>query len=154
MSHRIAPPSSALTRDYRRPRESLKRPTYLEWIRSLPCAISGRRPVEAAHLSTASIFYGHPGRAKGTKAADFWALPLAPDLHREQHAGNEIDFWRDHGTDPHLLAVVLRMLWEQHVPPDYAEEVMALHRPFSPAGDNATLAAGLARLRESLAGEK
>ncbi len=36
----------------RRPRDH----AYLEWIRGLPCLICGRRPVEAAHLATSSLW--------------------------------------------------------------------------------------------------
>ena len=91
-----------------------KRGDYLDFIRSLPCAVSGRRPVEAAHLSTANPPMGHYGRGKGTKAPDRWALPLHPDLHREQHQGNELGFWARHGVDPHTLALSLFGVWSDH----------------------------------------
>lgn len=91
-----------------------KRGDYLDFIRSLPCAVSGKRPVEAAHLSTANTPLGHYGRGKGTKAPDRWALPLAPALHREQHQGNELGFWAHHGIDPHVLALSIFGVWSDH----------------------------------------
>lgn len=89
----------------------VKRGSYLDFIRNLPCAVSGRSPVEAAHLSTANPPLGHYGRAKGSKAPDRWALPLSPDAHRDQHRMNELGFWRSNGVDPHILALTLFGLW-------------------------------------------
>ena len=66
---------------------------YLKWIRQLPCILSGRKPVEAAHLSTANPKFGHSGRGKSQKASDRWVLPLSPDLHLESHTRNEMAFW-------------------------------------------------------------
>ncbi len=80
---------------------------YLNWLHELPCCISGRRPVEAAHVSFANPRAGATGRGKAQKASDRFALPVHADLHREQHAGNEQKFWSDRGIDPHYLALAL-----------------------------------------------
>lgn len=86
---------------------------YLSFIHELPCCVTGVRTVEAAHLSSADTTYGHYGRAKSTKASDRWALPLSPEQHRRQHAGNEMAYWRSVGIDPHLLALIIWGLWSE-----------------------------------------
>lgn len=93
--------------------KSLKSRDYLSFIHELPCCVTGVHTVEAAHLSTADTRYGHHGRAKGTKAGDRWALPLSPEQHRRQHAGNEMAYWKSVGIDPHFLALVLWGLWSE-----------------------------------------
>lgn len=89
----------------RRPREEHGK--HLAFIRELPCLITGLHPVEAAHISYASPTYGKRERGKGEKADDKWTVPLTPDMHREQHGGNEITFWRKHGIDPLQVALAL-----------------------------------------------
>lgn len=88
---------------------------YLAFLHKLPCVITGRTPVEAAHVSFAAIEYGHYGRGKSSKAPDRWALPLHASQHREgkysQHSNNERDWWVGHGIDPHKLALVIHGLW-------------------------------------------
>lgn len=127
MSFRIAHPPTAFTLQPKRAKPG-KELSYLKWLHSLPCAVTGSRPVEAAHLSTANAFYGHMGRGKGQKADDRWALPLAPALHAKQHAGNEMAFWKWTGIDPHRLALVLHALWEQGASADYAAIIIEQHR--------------------------
>lgn len=91
----------------------VKAKTYLSWLHSLPCIVSGRSPVEAAHVSFANPAFAAPGRGKSQKVSDRWALPLHPDLHREQHTMNEQEFWRSKGINPHLAGVVLYGLWSE-----------------------------------------
>jgi hypothetical protein len=92
----------------------VQKPGYLDFIRSLPCLVSGMIGVEAAHLSTANPEWGHLGRAKAAKAGDRWALPLTSKLHTEQHAGNELAFWRRHGINPYRAAVTIHGLWSDY----------------------------------------
>lgn len=89
----------------------------MAFIHELPCVITGRMPVEAAHLSFASSSHGHWGRGKGTKASDRWCLPLHVSVHREgkdsQHSNNEREWWDRHGIDPHTLALAIYGLWHE-----------------------------------------
>ena len=108
MAYRIAPsqsptPSKATAR--------VKSGDYLSWLHELPCVITGQRLVEAAHVSFENRLLGAPGRGKGAKVSDRWALPLLPEMHRAQHAMNEREFWRQHGIDPHLICLTLWGLW-------------------------------------------
>ena len=82
---------------------------YLAFVHELPSVISGRSPVEAAHLSTANPYWMHYGRGKGTKAADRWVLPLTSDEHSSQHnfPGGEMAFWHAQQINPHELATIL-----------------------------------------------
>lgn len=89
-----------------------KRGNYLEFIRSLPCAVSGARSgVQAAHLSFHSTRHGHYGRGKGTKAPDRWALPLSAAEHDRQHRMNEEAYWGATGLNPHVIALAIFGLW-------------------------------------------
>lgn len=88
-----------------------KKAGYLSFLHSLPCAITGRYGVEAAHVSFAEPYYLHYGRGKGSKADDRWALPLCPEMHREQHSMNEREWWASKGVNPHELALILFGAW-------------------------------------------
>lgn len=108
----IPRPSTAFSRDGVGRRQKSARildDTHLRWLRTLPCVVSGRRPVEAAHIRFGSLAYGKPHAGAGEKPSDKWALPLAPDLHREQHSGNEELFWAKRGLDPLAIAAALFM---------------------------------------------
>lgn len=80
---------------------------HLRWLRTLPCVITGRRPVEAAHIRFADPSYGKRETGGGEKSDDRWALPLSPALHREQHGGSERLFWAKYGIDPCKVAAAL-----------------------------------------------
>lgn len=94
-------------------RKPQKSTSYLSFIRALPCVVTGVRLVEAAHLSTACLQYGHYGRGKGTKASDRWVLPLSPEQHRRQHSGNETAYWESVGINPHVLALTIWGLFSE-----------------------------------------
>jgi hypothetical protein len=80
---------------------------YLDFIRSLPCIVTRREPVEAAHVSYAVPEYGKLGRGKGSKESDRWAVPLCPEEHHRQHTMNEQAYWRSTGIDPCIVAALL-----------------------------------------------
>lgn len=85
----------------------VENPKYLDFIRQLPCIVTGRRPVEAAHISFAEPRYGKLGRGKASKESDLWTVPLHPDEHRKQHDGNERAYWQSVGIDPCVVALAL-----------------------------------------------
>ncbi len=58
--------------------KAVKSKGYLAFLHSLPCCVSGKRDVQAAHLSMAAPQFAHYGRGKGRKAPDRWALPYQP----------------------------------------------------------------------------
>lgn len=95
-------------------RKPEKSKDYLAFLHELPCVVTGRYGVEAAHLSYAATEYGHYGRGKQSKASDRWAIPLNADLHREQHCMNEAAFWRAKGINPHVLALTIWGLFTEH----------------------------------------
>lgn len=84
-----------------------KRKGYLAFIHSLPCVVTGRYEIQAAHVSYASAMHGHYGRGKSTKAPDRFALPLCADEHARQHNMNEQAYWLSVGINPHELANTL-----------------------------------------------
>lgn len=81
---------------------------YLDWIRDLPCIVTGRLNVEAAHISFLAPEYGKLGRGKGAKESDRWAIPLCAEEHRLQHTMNEQDYWASRGINPCVVALALR----------------------------------------------
>jgi len=80
---------------------------HLEWVRTLPCLITGLMPVEAAHIRYAAPAYGKGEAGMQKKPDDRWAVPLSPAMHREQHDTNEVVFWAKHGIDPLQVALAL-----------------------------------------------
>ena len=90
----------------KRPREHDK--AHLDFIRGLPCLITGKRPVEAAHIRYADARYGKLEVGGAEKPHDKYAVPLSPEKHAEQHQGNEKEFWAKAGIDPVQIA---QSLW-------------------------------------------
>jgi hypothetical protein len=91
-----------------------KRPPYLAFIHELPCAVTGRYGVQAAHVSFQNPWYGHYGRARGTKAPDLFAIPLSKPEHDRQHSMNEEAYWQALGIDPHLLGLTLWAIYSNY----------------------------------------
>lgn len=89
----------------KRPRVHNK--AHLDFIRSLPCAITGTRPVEAAHVRYAAPEWGKRETGTAEKPDDAWAVPLSPEKHREQHNESEREFWLKYGINPITLALAL-----------------------------------------------
>lgn len=89
----------------RRPREHDD--SHLRWLRTLPCVITGERPVEAAHIRYGSAVYGKRETGGAEKPADKWCVPLSIAKHREQHTMDEREFWARHGLDPLRIALAL-----------------------------------------------
>lgn len=94
------------------PSKGQKRPRkeddgHLRWLRTLPCVITGERPVEAAHVRYADPVYGKRETGKAEKPDDRWALPLSPRLHRAQHDMAEKMFWLSYGLDPLRICLAL-----------------------------------------------
>lgn len=82
-------------------------PAHLAFIRKLPSAVSGAMGCEACHIRSGSALHRKKHTGGQQKPDDAWTLPLTPDEHREQHSGNEVEFWRQRGIDPFELAVRL-----------------------------------------------
>lgn len=80
---------------------------HLAWIRTLPCLITGRTPVEACHIRYADDRYGKRETGKGERPSDAWCIPMVPELHRAQHEVSEIAFWDKHNIDPCRVAISL-----------------------------------------------
>lgn len=107
MAMRIAPPT-VLSFPKQKAKKSAK---YLDFIRRLPCCVTGVMGVEAAHVSFSSPWHGHYGRGRGSKASDRWCVPLSSFEHRAQHSMNEQEYWLVKQIDPHLLALTLYGIW-------------------------------------------
>lgn len=111
MAARIKRPDTAFSLDKPNRRAGGSKPLKLEehkaWIRGLPSLISGRRDVEAAHISMRDASAGKVSRGKSQKASDCWIVPLDRDLHREIHAVGEPEFAKRYGVDLVKIAAAL-----------------------------------------------
>jgi hypothetical protein len=83
---------------------------HLDFIRSLPCCVcKDNTSTEAAHIRTKSLADGKRETGGGERPSDQWAVPLCSWHHARQHAmGDEMDFWREVGINPFLLAITLK----------------------------------------------
>lgn len=91
-----------------------KKADYLAFLHTLPCVVTGRSPVQAAHVSFKATQFGAYGRGKGHKVSDRWALPLCADAHEDQHKHNEEQWWANLRIDPHLLCLIIHGLWSEY----------------------------------------
>ena len=82
----------------RKPRQRDER--HLDFIRQLPCLITARTPVEAAHIRYADLPEGKSYTGKGEKPDDKYTVPLHADQHRLQHSMNEREFWKRARINP------------------------------------------------------
>lgn len=99
---------------FSKPQKPVKNKDYLSFIHELPCVVTGKGGVEAAHLSTANPLYGHLGRGKSQKASDRWVLPLSQAEHRRQHDMNEEEYWKSVAINPWALACIIYGIWSEH----------------------------------------
>lgn len=106
MSHQIknfAPVGSLLKKKTKKKKSDkgrVKDNAHLDFIRQLPCVISGKWPVDAAHVRYADLDRGKDYTGKGVKPSDKWVLPLHRDIHSKQHSMSERKFWEGLGIDP------------------------------------------------------
>ena len=89
----------------KRPRRKVG--SHLEFIRSLPCVVSGMTPVDAAHIRFGDESYAKRETGMGEKPNDWWTVPLHRDLHQDQHAHNEREWWASKRIDPLKTALIL-----------------------------------------------
>lgn len=96
-----------MTLRQRQPRE--EDPTYLAYVRTLPCTVCRRPgPNDPAHLRTGARRYNKPPTGMGEKPSDCWVLPLCRVHHDDQHRNNELAWWQRQGVpDPFAVAVAL-----------------------------------------------
>lgn len=106
---RIERPATAFSKSpvgtKKRPRENDEK--HLSWIRTLPCILTGKRPVEACHVRYPDPRFNKREVGAGEKPSDRWVVPMCPGKHRQQHAQNERSFWLAHDVDPVVVAAAL-----------------------------------------------
>jgi hypothetical protein len=110
--YQVERPETAFSVSSKRRRPRQRANDHLKWIRTLPCAICGKRGhIHAAHLRAASLRHGKLATGIGQKPDDAWVTPLCPSHHilgeDAQHQQGELDFWRSHKIDPFSLALAL-----------------------------------------------
>ena len=76
---------------------------YRAWVRTLPSAVSGRWPCEAAHT-------GSDG-GMGMKSSDYSCVPLTFEEHREYHRIGRRAFERKHQISMASLVRDLNRVW-------------------------------------------
>lgn len=75
---------------------------YLKWVSSLPCSATDYQADDAHHI----IGYGLGGM--GTKASDFFTIPLTRDKHVEMHRDSR-RFEDFYGLQPGHVVETLRL---------------------------------------------
>lgn len=111
--------STSPVKGKRRPRITDEQ--HLKWIRTLPCLITGARPVDPAHIRFAAPAYGKRETGGGEKSSDRWVVPLCRDKHDEQHKMDERAFWARYAIDPCRVALAL---WSATGDDDLAEVIL------------------------------
>lgn len=126
--YQIARPATAFQngpKEKRSPRQKIE--AHLKFIRTLPCLVTGTRPVEAAHIRYADMCYGKRDTGMAEKPSDQWVVPLSPASHREQHAfGDELAWWKSKGIDPLFVAMAL---WRASGDEETCEQIIRSNRP-------------------------
>lgn len=88
---------------------------HLDFIRSLPCVSCGdNTATEAAHLRSGNLTYGKESTGGAQKPSDKWTNPLCGRCHREQHEGNEWQWWKAKRINPFTLAMTLHDITGNH----------------------------------------
>lgn len=77
-------------------------PAYLDWIHTLPCCVTGQRPVVAHHV-----------RSRGAGGTDRQTVPLTDALHREGHQVGWRTFETRYGVDLTAIADGLAATYEE-----------------------------------------
>jgi hypothetical protein len=116
----------------------IEKPAYLDFIRSLPCLVTRREGVEAAHVSYADPRAGKLGRGKASKESDCWAVPLSPEEHRRQHGMDEREYWRSVGIDPVPIAAFLHAAYPSRERALLIITNIVRGSAFTPRHDNST----------------
>lgn len=85
----------------------VKSKKYLDYVRSMPCVITGQESVHAHHL------IGHGQGGMGLKSSDLLAFPLCPELHDELHRHGYKQWEELHGSQWKYVAMTLHAVMEQ-----------------------------------------
>lgn len=100
--------------DLRQREPRLHDPEFLRWLKTKPCCVCGRSPVDAAHVKFGSKFYGKRSVGMSEKPDDRWAVPLCRECHTSQHNAvrskeekAEQNWWRQRRILPLALAMKL-----------------------------------------------
>lgn len=111
---------------YRTPRVNDRH--YLEQVSRLPCALTLRPGVQAAHIRYPAPYKRYVGM--GEKPGDRWVVPLCPQLHTmlagAQHNFEERRWWKWVGVDPIRLA---NGLWGARDNFEWQEEIVHMMAP-------------------------
>ena len=84
-------------------REVLRDPAYLDYVRGLPCIITGQSPCDPHHLKMGWF-------TKGRKPPDDWVVPLIHSEHDKLHRMSDVAYWRDvFARDKQFVAEIMKL---------------------------------------------
>lgn len=107
-AQRLAPPETAFRLSHGRKRPREEEASHLEFIRSLPCLVTGQvGGIEACHVRYGDALFGKRECGKAEKPSDCWTVPLHYLQHRDQHSGDERAWWAGIRMDPLQVALAL-----------------------------------------------
>lgn len=89
-------------RPAQKPPKPIRCKAHLDFVRSKPCLICGRKPSEAHHIRLGM-------RTMGKRVCDSKTVPLDRMHHLDCHEGKggELGFWQYHQIDPWVIAAKL-----------------------------------------------
>jgi hypothetical protein len=88
--------------------ERIRDEKYKDHVRSLPCTVTNKTPVEAAHIRFGSK------SGVGIKPCDSLILALHPDEHHRQHLRGEVTYWLEaFQSNPALMMDCVRAYAEK-----------------------------------------
>lgn len=130
MAGRLAPLTSGPIPkkiDHRKSEKRINNPLHLQFIRRLPCIITGMTAETVAHHITVGRY------RMGRKEDDSLTVPLSDSLHNihpeSLHMIGEENFWNRYAIDPFPLARDLYALFKKHGHAIAAgHEIIRMHR--------------------------
>lgn len=84
----------------------IKDKKHLKWVASLPCVLTGRTEVQAAHIREGNQ------AGWGRKPSDDQVIPLFHEKHAEQHRTTESKFYAEHGYSLEQVKELARNLYK------------------------------------------
>lgn len=78
----------------------------IEWVRSLPSVISGKKPCVNAHVRTGGTSY---------KADYIWIVPMTNDEHHELHQHGIKTFAAKYAIDLDAAARMVEVQWQSYL---------------------------------------
>jgi len=102
----------SLARSRQQSKRTWRSDSYLSYVRSRPCVVTGSETVIAHHVRCLG------GGGMGLKPPDWMCLPLDPIEHAKLHSMGERSYWASKGLDPVRLVSLAMLVFLAREPHD------------------------------------